>query len=195
MSSAYNADQRDLAGIDPLQPFAVPDRDKPVPGAMNDVGMTVYMADPFVGAQVITQYIPHRQDGQKAFYHDAKIIIRRIEDEIAWFVFRCNVRCKAAADAASIYDDVVFGVFSDQNIINELHVVQHVFFAAFAGTFAKAPVIYQHYIVTIAVKITRILSPAFYAAGVAMKIKDQSFGIGAVKVESVNAHARRNIKE
>ena len=54
MSSSNDPDQRDLVGIDLLQFFTMPDGDQPVFGAVNDVRMAIHMADPFIGAQVIS---------------------------------------------------------------------------------------------------------------------------------------------
>ena len=162
---------------------------------MNDIGMAVYMAYPFIGAQMIPQHPAYGEYGQEPFYHYAKIIIGRIEDQVAGFIVRRNFCRKAAADAASVYDDMVFGVFAGEHIINKLHIIQHVFFAAFAGAFAKAAVIDQYHIIIVTVKITGILSPSLYAAGIAMKIQDQSFGIGAVEVQPADTYTRRNIKK
>ena len=44
-----------------LQLFTVPDRDQPVLGAMNNIDMAVYFQDPFICAQLISQY---KSDGQ-----------------------------------------------------------------------------------------------------------------------------------
>ena len=53
MTAANDPDEGDLIGVDGLQFFAVPEGDQPVAGAMNDIGMAVYMAYPFIGAQMI----------------------------------------------------------------------------------------------------------------------------------------------
>lgn len=59
MHSAMNADQGDFGGIDGLQLLTLPDGNKKIPGAMDDIGMAVYITDPFIGTQVIAEYIPH----------------------------------------------------------------------------------------------------------------------------------------
>ena len=42
MHSTFNTDQGDLLGVDLLKGNTVSDRNKPVPGTMNDVSMTLY---------------------------------------------------------------------------------------------------------------------------------------------------------
>ena len=48
MSSAMYTDQGDLTGIERLQFFTMPDRYKPIPGAMNNVSVTIDSTDPFI---------------------------------------------------------------------------------------------------------------------------------------------------
>ena len=107
MHSAMNADEGDFGRVDGLQVFAVADGYQPVPGAMDDVGMTVYITNPLIGTQVIAQYIPHRQDGQEAGHYFTEVIVRRIEDEVTGFVVGSDLAGKSAADASAIYDDMV----------------------------------------------------------------------------------------
>jgi hypothetical protein len=40
VSSAFDADQGDLTGIQSLQFFTVANGDEPIPGTVNDIGMT-----------------------------------------------------------------------------------------------------------------------------------------------------------
>ncbi len=54
MSAAVNSDQGDFARVDRLQFFAVADRKKPIPGAVDDVSMTIHHPDPVIRAQVVT---------------------------------------------------------------------------------------------------------------------------------------------
>ena len=62
MTAPMNAYQSDLTGIYCLQLFTVLNRNEPVFGAVDNVGMTFNLADPFICAQVKTEYYPHRKD-------------------------------------------------------------------------------------------------------------------------------------
>ncbi len=109
MSAALDPDQRDLARIYFLKAHTVFDRYQPVARAMYNIRMAVYMPYPFVGTQMITQHISYRQYGKKPFRHLPETIIWRIQYQIAWFIIRCQLCRKAAANASSIYNDMVFG--------------------------------------------------------------------------------------
>ncbi len=195
VASAFDPDQRDAGRVKPLEPLAVPDRDEPVPGAMKDIGMAFYLAYPQIGTQVIPQHPAQRQDGKKTFHYLSEIIIRRIQDKIARMVVAGNAGSKAAADAAPIYDDMIFGVLLYKRLIHELHIAQHFPFAALAGAFPEAAIIHQHHVVVIPVKILGILCPSFDAAGIAMEIKDKAGRCFAVKMQPVDAHPGLYIKE
>lgn len=54
MAPAVNTDQRYHFRVDLLQGHAMPYRDKPVLGAMDDVGMAFYFGQPEICAQVET---------------------------------------------------------------------------------------------------------------------------------------------
>ena len=54
MFASMYTDKGDLMWIDFLQGLALPDRDQPVFGAMDNIGMTVYMPYPFIRAKMIT---------------------------------------------------------------------------------------------------------------------------------------------
>lgn len=86
-------------------------------------------------------------------------------------------------------------VLCSKGFVYHLHIVQHFFFAAFAGAFAKAAVVYQYYIVIVSVKIAGIFSPAFNASGIAMKIQDEAFRLLAVKMQTINAYTGCCIKK
>ena len=90
---------------------------------------------------------------------------------------------------------MIFRICFFQVIINKLHITQHFFFASFTGAFAKTAIINQHHIIIIAVKISCIFRPAFYASCIAMKIKNQTFWIFPVKMQAIDAYARFNIKK
>lgn len=195
VTPSVDPDQGDFPGIDLLQGFAVADGDQPVAGAVNDIGMAFYTGDPFIGSQVETEHHPYRQDGQKTFHHFPETVIGRIQDQVAGIVITGEFGGETASHTAAINDQVIFRVLIFQAVINELHVSQHFLFTSFAGAFPEAPVIHQHHIIIIAVKIPCITGPALYAAGIAMKIEDEPLGFFPVKMQSVDPHPRFNIKE
>ena len=194
VAAPLNADERDLMRIDGLQLFAVGDGDQPVARAVDDVGMTGYLPDPFMNRQVVTQQPLHWQEGYKAFDHFVKIVVGCIEDQEAGVVVGSDLGCKPAPEAPSVYDDVLLYILHAQRIVYKLQVAQHACFVAFAGAFAKSTVIHQYHIIIVAVKIARILRPAFDAAGVAMKVQDQSLGLLAVKMQSVDPYTLLYLK-
>lgn len=195
VSAALYADEGDHAWIECLQFFAVADGDEPVAGAVQDIGMTVYMLYPFIGTQVITQHVFYGEDRQKTFDGFFKTEIRCIQNQVAGFVIAGELTGKAAAQASSVHDQVVFRETGEQVVVYKLHVVQHCFFIALAGAFAKTPVIHQHHIIIIPVKIFGITGPALDAAGIAVKVKDETFGIFPEKMKAVDPDPRFNIKK
>jgi hypothetical protein len=76
-----------------------------------------------------------------------------------------------------------------------LHIVEHGGLASLACAFPKAPVIYQDDIIIIPVKIFGIFCPTLNASGIAMKIKDQSQGFFAVKMQTIDTHPRGYVKK
>lgn len=89
---------------------------------------------------------------------------------------------------------MVFGIFPGKRGINELHIIKHFRFTSFARAFPKSAVINQHYIIIIAVKILCIFRPPFDAFRIAMKIKDQTFWMLTVKMQTIDANTCRHIK-
>lgn len=195
MSTTFYADKGNAGGVQSLQVFTVPEGNQPVACTVQDVGMTTHLAYPKVGAQMIPQHPAYGQHGEEAFHYFAETVIRCIEDQETRVVIAGEFGGKAAADTAAIHDHVVFGILFFQRIVNELHVAEHVFFTALAGAFAESAVIYQHHIIIVPVEITGIFGPAFYAAGVAMKIKDKPMRRFTEKVKTVYTYTGFHIKE
>jgi hypothetical protein len=195
MPAAMDADQRDLVRVELLQFLAMPDGDQPVAGAVNDIGMAIHLADPFIGMEVITQYPPVRQYRQEAFRHFDKTVIRRIEDQVAWLIVCSYFGGKTAAEAAAINKDIMLRIFFDQLFVHYLHIGQHISLTSFSCTLAKSTVINKHHIVLVTIEIAGIFCPAFDTAGIAMKVKDQSFRICTIEMKAVNAHAGRYIEK
>jgi len=137
---------------------------------------------------MVTQHIVERYKGQKAFHYLAEVVIRGIQYQKTRTVVRSYLGGKATSQAAAIYYQVVFAIFFGQAFIYILHVVEHLFFVALAGAFAKTPVVYQHHIIIVPVKIAGVLGPAFNAAGIAMKIKHQAFRLFAIEMQAVDSY-------
>lgn len=195
MHSAMNADEGDPGWADCLEVLTVPDRDKPIPGTVDNVGVTIYVPYPFVCAEMIAQYISNRQNGKETGDHFAEVVIGRIEYEVTGFIVCRYFAGKATANAAAIHDNVVLGVLLQQRIVYKLHISKHFLFATFACAFAKAAVIYHHHIIIIAVEIAGIFGPAFYTAAIAVEIEDEALGRCAKEMQAVDAHAGRYIKK
>lgn len=101
---------------------------------------------------------------------------------------------EAAAQASAINYKVIFRILAGQAGIHELHVIEHFLFTPFSRTFSKAPVINQHHIVIIAVKIAGISGPSFYAPAIPMKIQDQSFWLFAIEMQTIDPNPLLHIK-
>lgn len=195
MATAVNTDQGDLAGIDLLQGFTVTDRDQPVAGTMDDIGMAVYAGDPFVGSQVITEHHPYGQDRQKTFHHSPETVIGGVQDQVTGLVIAGQFGGETTSHAPAIHDEMVLRVLIPEAVIYKLHIPQHFLFAPLAGTLSETPVIHEHHIIVITVKIPCVTGPALDAAGIAVKIQDQAFGILPVKMKGIDADPGFDIKK
>lgn len=195
VAAAMDADQRDHIRVDGLQFLAVADGNKPVAGSMNDICMTFHFPDPEIGAQVILQYKTYRKNGKKAVHHFLEAVIRAVQYQVAGMVIRSDLCGKSAADAAPIEDEVILGTLFFECVIHELHIGQHLFFASFAGTFSESPVIHHHHIIIVAVEVAGIFCPAFDAAGIAMEVENNAFGVFPVKMQAVDPYTRFDIEE
>ena len=102
---------------------------------------------------------------------------------------------KATAQTASVYDQVLFAVLLFESVVNELHVIRHVGFAPLAGAFSKTSVIDQYNVVIVSIEIARVFGPSFDASGISVEVQHQSFGVDAMKMQSINANARFYIEE
>lgn len=194
MAAAIDADKSDAARVELLQLLAVADRYEEVAGSVDDINGAFYFLDPLVRAQVVAQHKTHGQYRQEAFHHLAEVVVGRIQDKVAGTVVRGHLYGKAASEAASVHDKMVFGILGGQGFVNELHIVQHFLFTPLPGAFTKAAVVHQHHVVIVAVKIAGIFCPALDASRVAVEIEDQSFRLRAVKVQAVDAYAWLHVK-
>ena len=190
-----DADQGDPGRIELLEPLAVADGDQPVPCAMEDIGMTADPGKPEIRTQVIPQYIPQGQDRKEPLHHFREIIIRTVQDQVVGIVIRGNTGGKTAADTPAIDDHVLIRTLCQEGLIDELDIIQHGRFPPAARTLAESPVVYQHHIIIIPVKIPGIFGPSFYTTCIAMKIKDQPCGGRPEKMQSIDPHTRLYIEK
>lgn len=195
MMPIVNADKGDHSWVEFLKFFTVTDRDQHIPGAMNDIGMAFYFLNPFICAKMIAQYKPDRKNGQKSFDGFYKTIIRRIQYQVPWIIISCKFGSEAATKASAINNKMSFAILFFQILVNKLHIVHHFLFTSFTGTFSKAAVIHQYYIIIKPVKITGILGPTLYTPGISMEIKDQPFCIFPVKMKTVDPDTGFHIKK
>jgi len=162
---------------------------------MNNIGVTINIADPFICAQMITQNIPDRQNRQKTFNDPLKIVIRGIQYQVSRSILRSHFCGKPAAKAPAIHDNVVFMVLLRQVVVDNLHVMEHFLFTALTGAFSKTPIIYKHHIIVIPIKILCILCPAFYTSCVAVKIKNKAERFFAIEMKTINPNTWFYIKK
>ena len=173
----------------------MPDWYQPVPGAMNNICVAIDATNPLISSQMISQNITDRQNWKETFHHPREIIIRRIQDQVTRFVFRCDFRCKTAAHTSAINNNVVFAILFQQRFVDELHIAEHLFFASLSRAFSKATIIDEHYIIVVAVEVTGIPCPTFYAPRVSMKVKDKTEWVLPVKVKTINTNTWLYIKK
>lgn len=195
MHSSMNADEGDLGRVDSLQVLTMANGDEPVFGAMNDISVAIYVAYPFVGTQMIPQYIANWQYGKKAFHYFPEVVVGGVENEVAGLVVRGYFAGEAATNAAAVHDDMVFGVIFGKGLVDKLHISQHFLFAAPARAFAEAAIVDHNHIVIVPVEIPGIFGPSFNTTGIAMKIKNESLGFIAVEMKSVDAYAGGYVEE
>ena len=150
---AFDPDQGYLSRIQGLQSDAVLDRNQPVARAVQDVNMTSDSLNPDVHPQMIAKHQVNRENGKKTLNYFCETVKWRVQDQETWMVVGRYLCCEAAAQASSIYDQVLFGVLFFQFRINELHIVEYFLFAALARTFSKYAVIHQHYVIAVAIEI------------------------------------------
>lgn len=145
---------------------------KQVIGAMNDIRVAIYLADPMVRSQVITKNQSNGENGQKALDHFSEIVIRGVKDQVTRLVFRRHFCGESATQASAVNNYVVFRILLYQPGINKLHIAEHLLFTSFPGTFSKTPVINKHHVIIVAVKILCVFGPPFYAPAVPMKVEN-----------------------
>jgi len=153
--------QSDLMRINFLQCFAVPDRDQPVPGAMQNIRMAFYFPYPLICSQMVFQQPFIRQYRQESLHHPDKIIVRRIQNQVTRGIIRSDLSCKAAAHTAAIHQHMILLVLTGQRLVHKLHIAEQVFLVPAARTFSKTTIIYQHHIILVPLKIFCIFTPAF----------------------------------
>ena len=195
MPPAMYPDQRDLFRVYSLQFLAMPYRDQPVSCTMDDISMAFYFRQPLIRTQMISQYKPYRQDGQKSFGDFQKTIIRCIQDQKSRIVIGSQFCRESAADTATVYNHMLFIIRPCKRLINKLHIGQHFLFTAWPGAFPESAVVNKYYVIIVTIKITGIFRPALNAAGITMKIENKSCGIFPVEMQRVYTHALLDIEE
>jgi len=144
---------------------------------------------------MIAQNITHGENWKEAFDDASKIIIRRVQDQVSWFVFRSHFGGESTSKTATIYDDVMFVVLLCQDIVYELHVIKHFLLTSLTGALAKSAVINKDHIIIVPVKVFRIPGPALYTPCVAMKIKNKAKRLFAIKVKAIDSNASLDVKK
>jgi len=195
MCASADTDKCYFTGIELLQLYAVPDGNQPVFCTVKYIRVAGYMLNPFVGSQLVAQNIPYRKKRKKPGHHFPEIIIGRVEDKVTGTIIRSYLRSKPTANASAVHDDMVFGAMVCQRFVNELHVIQHFFFASFACTLAESAIVDQHHIVVVTVEIPGVFCPALDASRISMKIKNQSGGVRPVKMQPIDPYPRLYIKK
>ena len=120
-----------------LELFAVLNGDQHVFRAVDNIGMAIHFPDPFIGAQVVAQYIPDGKKRQESFHHFPEIVIRCIKYKVARTVVGSNFGSKATTYASPVYNNMRLKVFVGQRPVYELQVGHDVLFASFACAFSN----------------------------------------------------------
>lgn len=162
---------------------------------MENISMAGNQGKPFICAQVKTKDYAQGQYRQETLNHPEETEIRCIENQVTGMIIRSQFGGKTTAQTPAVNNQMIFRVLLFQPVIYKLHIIQHFLFTPGPGTFAKPPVIHQHHIIIIPVKIFGITRPSLYTAAVAVKIQYQSAGILPVKMEPVDPYARLYIKK
>lgn len=173
----------------------MPDGDQPILCAVNNVGMAINVADPFVRSQMIAQNIADRENGKEAFDDLLKIVVRRVQDQVPWFVFGGHFCREPASKTPAVHYYVMFVVLLCQDVVYKLHVIKHLLFTTLTSALTKAPVIYKDHIIVISIKIFCIPGPPLYTSCVTMEIKNKAERFFAVEMKPVNANTRFDIKK
>jgi len=84
---------------------------------------------------------------------------------------------------------------SSINFIDKLHIIQHLLFTSLSCAFSKAPVIHQHYVIVVAVKIFGIFRPSFNTPGIAMKVENKTDGFSRIKMQAIDTNTWAHIKK
>src|ERR1700734_707494 len=126
---------------------------------MKDISVTAHQWQPSIGSQLVAKYKTDRKNGKESLHNFAKIIIRRIKNQVARVVGRSNFSGKPASNTSAIYNNLRLGKLLNQLVIYKLQIIDNLAFATFTCAFAKTAVIDQHHIVIITVKILRSFCP------------------------------------
>jgi len=141
------------------------------------------------------EYPFDREHGEESFDGFQETQVGGIQDEVSRMVVGSEFGGKATTQTSSVYDQVIFAVSRFESVVNELHVIQHVGFAPLAGAFSKTSVIDQYNVVIVSIEIARVFGPSFDASGISVEVQHQSFWVGAMKMQSINANPRLYIEE
>ena len=141
MPAPMYPNQRNPIRIDALESLTMFDGDQPIAGAMYDIGMALHERYPPIRAQVISQHVAYRQDGEETLHNFQEAIVWCIENQVAGIIIGGEFGGEATADTAAVDNEMTLRVGLEQGIIHELHIAQHLLLATLAGTFAESTVI------------------------------------------------------
>ena len=169
VTAIFIPDQCDLLGFS-VQFFTVADRNEPVAGAVQNIGMATYILNPLIGSKVKSQ----------------NILLEELEETFEWLFWNCNkerrvwdtsVCCRwrvwwRTAKTSSVNDDMTFTNWTARVSLHELYIAQHFSFRPFAGALpnpGSLPVPHHNY----SGKNLCIPGPALMLRYCHEKIKDQ----------------------
>ena len=144
---------------------------------------------------MIAQNITHGENWKEAFDDASKIIIRRVQDQVSWVVFRSHFGGESTSKTATIYDDVMFVVLLCQDIVYELQVIKHFLLTSLTRALTKSAVINKDHIIIVPVKVFRIPGPALYASCITMKVKNKTKRLFTIKMKTVDPNTRFHVKK
>lgn len=187
MAAAFDGEQLYVLGIDLLEQLAIFVGDQPVAVAVQEVDRKFNFFEILVGANLVAQQPPQRQQKSVAFDLVVKTVIRRIQNEHTRPVPGGHARRNAGAHRTTIDHDFILRVAAFEPVVQILRVVVQDLFGAFAPAFSEAAVVHHKKIVAIAHEIAGKFGPAFDAARVAFEVINDAPAVGHPEKDGVDA--------
>lgn len=167
-----------VLGDDTEEHFALVDGDEAVFVAVEDEDGAADFFDELVRADLVAEEPFDGEDKCVALDLVEKAVIGRIQDEEARVVPGSDAGGDAAAQGATVHDDLRFIVLGAEPFVDVLGVVVKDGFGAAASAFAKASIVDDEEVVAFADKVSGEFAPALDAARIPLEVENDALGIG-----------------